>query len=377
MFSTQDSYWMQRAIALAEQGRFTTSPNPNVGAVIVKNEQCLGEGYHQQAGGPHAEVFALRQAGSQAKGATCYVTLEPCSHVGRTAPCAEALIQAGVSRVVIAMQDPNPLVAGKGIALLRAAGIKVEIGLLEQQSRAINLGFLSRMERKRPFVQLKLAASLDGRTALANGVSKWLTGAEARADVQLYRAQSCAILSTATTVLTDNARLNLRAEELTSSVSRLDNGQLRQPKKIVLDRQQLLTGNEALFAENAQVVQCITALENLNRKPHNASQLICKAASDGRFDLRALLQQLASEQQINRLWIEAGATLAGSLIAQQLVDELIVYIAPKLLGNLAQPLAVLENFTALEQVPSLIWQDFARVGEDIKLTARLTYPHSL
>jgi diaminohydroxyphosphoribosylaminopyrimidine deaminase / 5-amino-6-(5-phosphoribosylamino)uracil reductase len=372
MFSTQDSYWMQRALALAEQGFFTTSPNPNVGAVIVKNEQCIGEGYHQQAGGPHAEVFALRQAGSQAKGATCYVTLEPCSHVGRTAPCAEALINAGVSRVVVAMQDPNPQVAGKGIALLKAAGIKVETGLLEPQSRAINLGFLARMERKRPFVQLKLAASLDGRTALANGVSKWLTGAEARADVQLYRAQSCAILSTATTVLTDNARLNLRADELTSNVSRLDNGQLRQPKKIVLDRQQLLIGNEALFADGADVIQCITKLESSKLHPHNASQLVCKAASDGRFDLAALLQQLASEQQINRLWVEAGATLAGSLIAQQLVDEIIVYIAPKLLGNLAQPLAVLDNFTALEQVPTLIWQEVARVGADIKLTARFS-----
>lgn len=370
MFSSQDSQWMHRAIVLAEQGRFTTSPNPNVGAVIVKHEKCIGEGYHQQAGGPHAEVFALRQAGSQAHGATCYVTLEPCSHVGRTAPCAEALIKAGISRVVIAMQDPNPQVAGKGIALLTAAGIKVEVGLLSEQSRAINLGFLSRMEQQRPFVQLKLAASLDGRTALENGVSKWLTCAEARADVQLYRAQSCAILSTATTVLTDNARLNLRVDELSTAVARLDNGQLRQPKKIILDRQQLLKGNEAVFADAANVIQCIPTLENGNKMPHNASQLRCKTTSDGRFDLAALLQQLATEQQVNRLWVEAGATLAGSLISQHLVDELIIYIAPKLLGHLAQPLAVLNNFTALEQVPTLVWQDMAMVGTDIRLTAR-------
>ncbi|WNO61420.1 bifunctional diaminohydroxyphosphoribosylaminopyrimidine deaminase/5-amino-6-(5-phosphoribosylamino)uracil reductase RibD [Rheinheimera sp. MMS21-TC3] len=370
MLSEQDKHWMQRAIELARQGRFTTSPNPNVGAVIVKNNNCIGEGYHQQAGGPHAEVFALQQAAAAAKGATCYVTLEPCSHVGRTAPCAQALIDAGVSRVVVAMQDPNPQVAGKGIALLEEAGIKVEVGLLAEQSRALNAGFLSRMEQKRPFVQLKLAASLDGRTALANGVSKWLTGAEARADVQLYRAQSCAILSTATTVLTDNARLNLRAEELSSSVPRLNNGLLRQPKKIILDRQHLLTGQEALFNDQTEVLQCVTRLENSKLKPHNATQLLCKTAKDGRFDLVALLQQLATEQQLNTLWVEAGATLAGSLISQRLVDELIVYIAPKLLGNFAQPLAVLDNFTSLEQVPTLTWHSLTKVGADIKLTAR-------
>ncbi|MGI5308834.1 bifunctional diaminohydroxyphosphoribosylaminopyrimidine deaminase/5-amino-6-(5-phosphoribosylamino)uracil reductase RibD [Rheinheimera sp. WS51] len=370
MFSSQDEKWMLRAISLAQLGRFTTSPNPNVGAVIVKNDTCIGEGYHRQAGGPHAEVFALQQAGDKAKGATCYVTLEPCSHTGRTAPCAKALIEAGVSRVVVAMQDPNPKVAGKGIALLEAAGIQVDLGLLAEQSRAINVGFLSRMEQKRPYVQLKLAASLDGRTALANGVSKWLTGAKARSDVQLYRAQSCAILSTATTVITDDARLNIREEELPTNVSRLENNQLRQPKKVILDRQHLLTGSEAVFANNAQVIQCVTRLENNSSLPHNAKQLLTKAASDGRIDLASLLHSLAQEHEVNRLWVEAGATLAGSLIAQQLVDELIIYIAPKLLGHLAQPLAVLDNFIALDQVPSLTWHNIEKVGEDIKLTAK-------
>uniref|UniRef100_UPI00404835F9 bifunctional diaminohydroxyphosphoribosylaminopyrimidine deaminase/5-amino-6-(5-phosphoribosylamino)uracil reductase RibD n=1 Tax=Rheinheimera sp. TaxID=1869214 RepID=UPI00404835F9 len=371
MFSAADAAFMAQAIRLAELGRYTTSPNPNVGAVLVKDGQVIGRGYHQQAGGPHAEVFALREAGVNAAGATCYVTLEPCSHHGRTPPCAEALIAAGVARVVMAMQDPNPQVAGRGVALLRASGIEVDIGLMQSQARQLNPGFLSRMERQRPYVQLKLAASLDGRTALANGDSKWLTGEAARADVQHYRAQSCAILSTATTVLADNARLNVRADQLQCQVNRLQNGQLRQPKRVILDRNGALDQKLALFADGGEVLLCVSKLENSALLPNIARQIHCPLNAQAQFDLPLLLEHLAMREHINMLWVEAGATLAGALLQLKLVDELIVYLAPKLLGNSAQPLAVLPEFTALAQVPELSWTDVRMVGSDIRLTARL------
>ncbi|WP_417707485.1 bifunctional diaminohydroxyphosphoribosylaminopyrimidine deaminase/5-amino-6-(5-phosphoribosylamino)uracil reductase RibD [Rheinheimera aquimaris] len=372
MFSASDTAHMAEALRLAELGRYTTSPNPNVGALLVKDEQVIGRGYHKQAGGPHAEVFALREAGSDARGATCYVTLEPCSHHGRTPPCADALIAAGVSRVVVAMQDPNPQVAGRGITMLRSAGIRVELGLLEQQARAINAGFLSRMERKRPYVQLKLAASLDGRTALANGDSKWLTSDAARADVQRFRAQSCAVLSTATTVMADNARLNIRTEQLLQSVPTLENGQLRQPKRVILDRNGLLDHKLALFAEGGEVLLCVSNIENKRELPNIARQIHCPLTSNAQFDLTALLEHLAVRESINTLWVEAGATLAGTLLQLKLVDELIVYLAPKLLGSSAQPLAVLPEFSVLNQVPQLSWTDVRMVGADIRLSARLS-----
>lgn len=372
MFSAADHSFMAQALRLAALGRFTTSPNPNVGAVLVKHGQLVGRGYHQQAGGPHAEVFALREAGSQAKDATCYVTLEPCSHHGRTPPCAEALIAAGVGRVVIAMQDPNPQVAGRGVALLRAAGIVVDVGLMAGEARAINPGFLSRMERQRPYVQLKLAASLDGRTALANGDSKWLTADAARADVQRYRAQSCAILSTATTVIADNARLNLRPEQLQQTVARLDSGELRQPKRVILDRNGALDHKLAIFADGGEVLLCVSKLENTPPLPNIARQIHCPLNAQAQFDLPLLLAHLAQREQINMLWVEAGATLAGALLQLKLVDELIVYLAPKLLGNTAQPLAVLPQFSALSQVPELSWTDVRMIGPDLRLTARLS-----
>jgi diaminohydroxyphosphoribosylaminopyrimidine deaminase / 5-amino-6-(5-phosphoribosylamino)uracil reductase len=372
MFSIDDSTFMAQALRLAALGRYTTSPNPNVGAVVVKDGAVIGQGYHHQAGGPHAEVFALREAGLVAKGATCYVTLEPCSHEGRTPPCAQALIAAGVARVVVAMRDPNPQVAGRGIELLRAAGIQVDLGLFESQARALNPGFLSRMERKRPYVQLKLAASLDGRTALANGDSKWLTGEAARADVQHFRAQSCAVLSTATTVMADNARLNIRPQQLQQTVTALENGELRQPKRVILDRNGLLKRELAIFNDGGEVLLCVSKVENTRQLPNIARQIHCPLDNNAQFDLPALLQHLAQREQINTLWVEAGATLAGTLLQLQLVDELIVYLAPKLLGNSAQPLAVLPQFSMLTQVPQLSWTDVRMVGEDLRLTARLT-----
>lgn len=375
-WSVADQQFMQQALQLAQQGRFTTAPNPNVGAVVVKNQQVVGSGYHHQAGQPHAEVYALRQAGVLARGATCYVTLEPCSHYGRTGPCALALVDAGVSRVVVAMLDPNPLVAGKGIALLQNAGIDVQVGLYEQQARALNPGFLSRMERQRPWLKLKLACSLDGAIALANGESQWLTGPEARADVQLERAACHAILSTATTVLQDQARLTVRAEA--AQITPLSDGNVRQPVRIILDRQLKLTGLELLFQSGGPIWL-------IHSNQHTAAELTSSAATDGQvrylavpeengqLDLKALLALLA-EQQINDLWVEAGARLASSLWQQQLVDELIVYQAPVLLGAGAQPLMQLARLSHLKDAPRWQWQQAQCLGPDVKLRACLQEP---
>lgn len=375
-WSVADQQFMQQALQLAQQGRFTTAPNPNVGAVVVKNQQVVGSGYHHQAGQPHAEVYALRQAGVLARGATCYVTLEPCSHYGRTGPCALALVDAGVSRVVVAMLDPNPLVAGKGIALLQNAGIDVQVGLYEQQARALNPGFLSRMERQRPWLKLKLACSLDGAIALANGESQWLTGPEARADVQVERAACHAILSTATTVLQDQARLSVRAEA--APITPLSDGNVRQPVRIILDRQLKLTGQELLFQSGGPIWL-------IHSNQHTAAELTSSAATDGQvrylavpeengqLDLKALLALLA-EQQINDLWVEAGARLASSLWQQQLVDELIVYQAPVLLGAGAQPLMQLARLSHLKDAPRWQWQQAQCLGPDVKLRACLQEP---
>ncbi len=375
-FSTSDHQFMQRALALAALGRFTTSPNPNVGAVVVKDSVIVGEGYHQQAGGPHAEVFALRQAGEKAKGATCYVTLEPCSHYGRTPPCALALIDAGVSRVVLAMTDPNPQVSGRGIALLQNAGIEVASGLLENEARALNPGFLHKMLHQRPYVQLKLAASIDGRTALKNGASKWLTGSQARQDVQLLRAQSCAILSTAETVLCDAALLNVRAPEVTP----LENGSIRQPLRIILDRHCRLTGQEPLFLQGGDIILLHQAqareddhwplLQLPESAPLKVQRHALVLAADGHFDLNAVIAFIAT-LPVNVLWVEAGAKLASSLWQQQLIDELVLYQAPVLLGPDARPMLEFTELTEMNQAPRLNWFDIQQLGVDLRLRAKV------
>jgi len=375
-FSTSDHQFMQRALELAALGRFTTSPNPNVGAVVVKDGVIVGEGYHQQAGGPHAEVFALRQAGEKAKGATCYVTLEPCSHYGRTPPCALALIDAGVRRVVLAMTDPNPQVSGRGIALLQNAGIEVASGLLENEARALNPGFLHKMLHQRPYVQLKLAASIDGRTALKSGASKWLTGSQARQDVQLLRAQSCAILSTAETVLCDAALLNVRAPEVTP----LENGSIRQPLRIILDRHCRLTGQEPLFLQGGDIILLHQAqarednhwplLQLPESVPLKVQRHAVALAADGRFDLNAVIAFIAT-LPVNMLWVEAGAKLASSLWQQQLVDELVLYQAPVLLGPDARPMLEFTELTEMNQAPRLNWFDIQQLGVDLRLRAKV------
>lgn len=371
-FSDADKLFMAEAIALAAKGRFTTDPNPNVGALVVKDNTIIGRGYHQQAGQSHAEVYALAEAGAAAAGATCYVTLEPCAHYGRTPPCAAALVKAGVARVVIAMLDPNPLVAGKGVAMLQAAGIEVQSGLLERDARALNPGFLSRMERQRPYVWLKMAASLDGRTALANGVSKWLTSPEARADVQLFRAQSSAILSTANTVLADAASLTVRDIQ-PQVISPLANGSLRQPLRIILDSKQRLTGTEPLFSQGGPVLICYAqgqAAKPLAKTAVPVEQYALAINHNAKLDLTALWTEL-NHRQVNSIWTEAGSTLAGELIQQGLVDELLIYQAPLLLGEQAQPLAKLGDYQHLSQVPKLCLQDVVTVGADIRIRATL------
>lgn len=368
MFSQADELWMRLALALAAQGRFTTTPNPNVGCVLVRDNQRVGEGFHRKAGEPHAEVHALRMAGEQALGATAYVTLEPCSHYGRTPPCAEALIRAGVSRVVVAMQDPNPLVAGRGLRMLAEAGISVQSGLCEAEAEALNPGFIKRMRLGLPWVRVKLAASLDGRTALANGESQWITGPAARADVQGWRARSSAILSGADTVLQDDPSLNVRYAELPADTQAIYPPEaLRQPLRVIVDSRQRVTPAARLFSLPGPVLLARRALQD--DWPAEVEQLILPLGIDHKLDLRELLQALAA-RGINEVWVEAGRRLAGALVSQGLCDELLLYLAPKLLGESAQGLLALPELTRLADAPRFQLQEVSQIGDDLRLILR-------
>jgi len=403
-FNDTDHLHMQRAIALAQKGRFTTAPNPNVGCVLVKAGNIIGEGFHLRAGEAHAEIHALNAAGDNAEGATCYVTLEPCSHYGRTPPCAAALVNAKVNELVIAMIDPNPKVAGNGIAILIAAGIKVRIGLLSTQAHALNPGFILRMQEQRPFVRLKMAASLDGRTALKNGESKWITGPAARSDVQGYRAQASAILSTASTVIMDDASLNVRYSELGESQidypldhadkpriqadkslphSDLLAPPLRQPIRVVLDNHRRLDTHLAkvnselkLFKQPGQILLVNGVTDNPATEQllvnESVSRIEIEQDSHHNIDLKQLMTVLAL-QDINDLWVEAGATLAGALLENKLVDEIIIYLAPKLMGDSARGLAVLSELTEMAQVPTFSFTDITQIGDDLRITAKPEY----
>ena len=369
-FSFQAHQYMSRAIKLAQKGRFTTSPNPNVGCVIVKDGDVIGEGWHKKAGTGHAEVNALANLDiEQSTGASAFVTLEPCSHFGRTPPCAQKLIDAGIKQVFVAMLDPNPLVAGKGIDMLRQAGIEVEYGLLEQEARTLNPGFLSRMEKQRPFVQVKLASSLDGKTALANGESKWITSADSRSNVQLYRALSCAILSTAQTVIADNAKLNVRENDLKQAYPIDDiNKSVRQPIKIILDSQNQINIKNikslALF-ENDTKVYLIRKQLTSEFDDTNFINEVCLPYEDG-FDLTHLLKWTL-DLEINTLWVEAGGTLAASFVEQQLFDQLICYLAPKVMGKDAQSLLPITSINSMSETINLNLSELTQVGKDIRL----------
>ena len=364
-----DQQMMSRAIALAKRGRYTTAPNPMVGCVIVNNGDIVGEGYHYQAGQPHAEVFALRQAQQRAQGATVYVTLEPCSHHGRTPPCAEALINAKVARVVCAMVDPNPVVAGRGIALLQAAGIRVDVGVLALEVQALNPGFIKQMTHQMPYVELKLAASLDGRTALANGASKWITGPKARSDVQQFRACAGAILSTSATVIADNPSLNVRWSELDASVQQqYPQSALRQPIRVIIDSQNRLTPEYQLFNLPGETILARTML-GTEAWPDSVQQWqIPTQTNSNQLDLVALMSRLAT-YGINHIWVEAGASLAGALLQQQLVDSLILYQAPKLMGSDSRGLIDITGLTSMTQTPLLTITDVGVIGVDIRIMA--------
>ncbi|MDO8351405.1 MAG: bifunctional diaminohydroxyphosphoribosylaminopyrimidine deaminase/5-amino-6-(5-phosphoribosylamino)uracil reductase RibD [Gallionella sp.] len=360
MFTAEDSKWMAQALRLAELGLYSTSPNPRVGCVLVQDEKLLGSGWHRRAGEVHAEVHALRVAGEAAKGATAYVTLEPCNHQGRTPPCADALIVAGVARVVVAMTDPNPLVSGQGNAKLRAAGIQVECGLMETAARELNAGFVARMTRGTPWVRCKTGMSLDGRTALANGVSQWITGPEARLDVQHWRARSCAVLTGINTVLADDAQLNVR--EIDTQ---------RQPLRVVLDSQLRISPDARILQGGGVLIY--GALHN-ERKMALLQDLgvtvVMLPDGYGRVDLKAVLQDLAL-RGCNEVLVEAGGTLNGSLLREGLVDEMLLYIAPQLLGDAAQGMAQLGKLTRLDQRIQLVWDDVRQVGRDLRITVKI------
>lgn len=362
-FSSTDVSMMHQALDLAALGRFSTSPNPRVGCVIAHGSQIVGQGFHVKAGEPHAEVHALRQAGEMAQGATAFVTLEPCSHYGRTPPCAEALLRSGVTRVVAAMRDPNPLVAGKGLALLEAAGIKTECGLLENKARKLNRGFLSRIERRRPFVRLKCAVSLDGKTALSDGNSFWITGEDARADVQTLRAESCAVLTGIGTVLTDNPWLNVRAFAT-----------LRQPACIVLDSRLRLPPYSHLVT-NGQSPTYIATLERDEDKlrPYREHAhiriLMPSETADGKIDLHHLMRLLADEG-FGEIMVEAGSELTSAFLAEDLADEIVLYRSPKILGSGKDLFSLPENRAALSAPP--LWTPVSTeiLGHDIKTVFR-------
>jgi len=367
MFSDFDRFAMQRALTLAARGLETTDPNPRVGCVIAQHGRVIAEGWHERAGEAHAEVAALRAAGSQAAGASVYVTLEPCSHQGRTPPCVAALTEARVARVVYATADPNPLVNGQGAQALRDAGIAVEAGLLAAEACELNPGFIKRMQQGLPFVRLKLAMSLDGRTALAGGASQWITGAAAREDAQHWRARSSAILTGVGTVLADDPRLTVRLPGESGA------GEPRQPLRVVLDSQLRTPPAARLFGGGGEVL-ILTA----RASPEDArvAELSARGArvewlpdAAGRLALPAVLGRLA-ELEVNEVLVEAGATLAGELIARSLADELLVYLAPKLLGPQARALVQLPQLTELALAPQFVLTELQQVGEDARLRLR-------
>jgi len=343
---------MRRALALAEKGLYTATPNPRVGCVLVKNEHVIGEGWHERAGAPHAEANALVQASAAARGATVYVTLEPCNHHGRTPPCAESLIRAGVMRVVAAMRDPNPQ-AAKGGDQIAAAGIRFESGLLEEEARELNIGFVSRMTRGRPWVRMKIAATLDGRTALANGKSQWITGPEARKDGHRWRARACAIATGAGTVRADDPQLTVR--EVATP---------RQPLRVVIDshletppRARVLQGDKALvFAA-------------VGGKSLPNAEVVALPNAGGKVDLAKMLAELA-RRGVNELHVEAGYRLNGSLVREGCVDEFLIYLNPSLLGDSAQGMADLAAMASLDERVALQIRSVDRVGEDLRIVAR-------
>jgi diaminohydroxyphosphoribosylaminopyrimidine deaminase/5-amino-6-(5-phosphoribosylamino)uracil reductase len=354
-FPAVDHAMMARALRLAERGAWTTRPNPMVGCVLAHGDEVVGEGWHQRAGGPHAEVHALEAAGDRARGATAYVTLEPCAHTGRTGPCADALLEAGVARVVAAMRDPFPEVDGNGFERLRAAGVVVESGLMEQQARVLNRGYLARLERGRPWLRVKLAMSLDGRTALANGESKWISGAASRADVMRWRARSGALLTGSGTVLADDPQLTVRMADGAAFVP---------PLRVVLDPGLATVARGRVREGDAPTLY----LHAGNAKPPRLAGIdrVAVPSTGNALDLDAVLRLLAT-RGINEVQLEAGATLAGAFLHAGLVDEMLVYMAPILLGAHARPLFAGLGIADMAQRMQMRVEEMVQVGEDLRM----------
>lgn len=360
MSATADDFrWMARALELAARGLFTTTPNPRVGCVIVRDDQLVGEGWHIRAGEPHAEIHALAMAGEAARGATAYVTLEPCSHHGRTPPCADALVKAGVKRVVAAMSDPNPLVAGRGLQRLRDAGIDTLAGVQEAEARELNIGFISRMTRGRPWLRIKVAATLDGKTALENGVSQWITGDDARRDAHRWRARSCAVLTGIGTVRDDDPQLNVRAIATD-----------RQPLRVIVDARldtplnaRLLDGGPVLIAAAVDNPERIAALQR------RGADVVVLPNDGGKVDLNALMQELG-RRGLNEVTAESGFKLNGSLLREGCVDEFVLYLAPFLVGDAARGLFNLPALSTLADKRPLTLRDVRMIGQDLRILAR-------
>lgn len=349
---------MARAVQLARRGLYGTSPNPRVGCVLVREGRVLGEGWHQVAGGPHAEVLALEKAAREAEGADCYVTLEPCVHSGRTPPCVNALIAARVGSVIVAMEDPNPKVRGRGVASLESAGIPVRVGLLEETAAALNPGFIRRMSQGRPYVRCKLAMSTDGRTAAADGDSRWITTPEARSDVQKLRARSCAVMTGIGTILSDDPRLDVRAPGLGD----------RQPLRVVVDRALRIPAQARILSRPGRTIIATTVADAASHKPLESAGAELIVFDAGAGFLQALLGHLAEQEHVNELLVESGPGLAGAMLAAALVDELVLYQAPVVLGDMGRPLFNLAGLKTMPDKMMLHPEGIRRVGRDLRLT---------
>lgn len=352
-FSAFDHAMMRRALQLAEQGLYTATPNPRVGCVLTQGERIVGEGWHERTGAPHAEAHALAAAGAQAKGANAYVSLEPCNHHGKTPPCADALVKAGVARVVAALRDPNAQ-AAKGGEKLAAAGVRFEHGLMEEEARELNIGFVSRMTRGRPWVRMKIAATLDGRTALASGKSQWITGPEARKDGHRWRARACAIATGGGTVKADDPRLTVREVETP-----------RQPLRVVIDSR-VETPPQARILQGDKVL----VFAAVSGKTLPNAEIVVMPEAGGKVDLKKMLEELA-RRGVNELHVEGGFKLNGSLVREACVDEFLIYLNPSLLGDSAQGMVNLAQMTALDQRVALKLRSVERIGDDLRIIARL------
>ena len=360
----QHTLYMQKALRLAKRGLYTTDPNPRVGCIIVKDDKIIGRGWHQRYGEAHAEVLAIADAGEAAKGATAYVTLEPCNHTGKTPPCTDALIAAGIKSVVVAMRDPNPLVAGKGLQRLEAAGIQVISPILEEQAKCLNPGFIKRMETGLPYVRVKLAMSLDGRTAMASGESKWITSDAARHDVQRYRARASVIMTGINTVISDDPSLDVRLGAKDLAIE----GEVRQPLRVVLDSQSQFSAKMKMLESGGDVLVYTTDKDSKNA----ACEFKSVGQSGESLDLHAVMKDLAN-REVNEVHVEAGSTLCGALLSHKLVDEIILYMAPHIMGNNAKGLFTMPEITQMKDKIDMDISDVRNIGQDIRISMKPVY----